>query len=137
MSADQVIMEARARIIWGESSSSVHDFLTSNGVPEAIADAKLVEFVLERSRELRRIGLRDLLVGIVLVSVSGITSYLLLSVARLGGGWLTSGSLKVDGLALLAGAYGLWKIGRGVVYLVGPQSGNKSIPDIIASDDIH
>lgn len=136
MNADQVITEARARIIWGEPFPSVHDFLTANGVSDAVADDKLAEFVLERSRELRRIGLRDLLVGIVLTSASGITLYLALSLHWLGGSWLAYGSLKVEGLVFLAGVYGLWKIGRGVIYLVRPQSESKSIPDIIESDPI-
>ena len=136
MSADQVITEARARIIWGEPSSSVHDFLTSNGLSDAVADAKLAEFVLERSRELKRIGLRDLFVGIVLAGASAVTFYLTLSVAWLGGSWLNSSSVKLDALLLLVGAYGLWKVGRGVIYLARPQSEHKSIPDIIESDDI-
>jgi hypothetical protein len=39
MNPDQLIMEARARIIWGESSSSVRDFLISNGISDMDADA--------------------------------------------------------------------------------------------------
>ena len=128
--------EARARIIWSESSSSVRDFLTSNGVPDKIANARLAEFILERSQELRRIGFRDLLVGILLAGASGFTLYLRLSLAWFGGGWLNSGSVKLDALLLLVGGYGVWKIGRGLIYLVRPRSEHKSIPGNTGLDEL-
>jgi len=53
VSADKFISEARARIIWGEPSLTVRDFLISNGVSDLVADAKVEEFMLERNRELR------------------------------------------------------------------------------------
>jgi hypothetical protein len=114
MSADQVITEARARIIWGESPSSVHDFLTSNGVTDADADAKLAEFALERNRELRSIGLRDLLIGIVLVSAAGITLYFAFLPFALAG----SGLFKGLTLVVIALLYGLWKLITGIRHLV-------------------
>jgi hypothetical protein len=132
MSPDQVITEARARIIWGDRSSSVHDFLISNGVPAAAADAAVKEFVLERNRELRRIGFRDFVIGITVAGAAGGTLYLALPLACV----FTSGWMKALGAVLLAGAYGLWKLGRGIVYLVRPQSEHESIPDIINSDQI-
>jgi hypothetical protein len=46
MSPDKIISEARARIIWGESSSSVRYFLISNGISDSIADARLKEFAI-------------------------------------------------------------------------------------------
>lgn len=129
MNADKVISEARARIIWGESSLSVREFLVSNGVSDLVADAKLKEFELERSRELRGIGRRDVLIGIVLTGAAGITLYIALPAAS-----ATSGIIQALAVVLLAGLYGLWKLVRGVVYLVRPQSEHKSIPDIVDSD---
>jgi len=134
MLPDKLTTEARARIIWGDSAASVRDYLVSNGISRSDADTKVAEFSLERDRELRQIGFRDLLVGIVLSAASGFTLYLTFSVARLSGVWLTSGKLKVDGLLLLVGMYGLWKIGRGVFYLIRPQSEHKSIADIEQAD---
>jgi hypothetical protein len=49
MNPDKFISEARARIIWGEPSASVREFLVSNGVSGWVADAKLKEFELERN----------------------------------------------------------------------------------------
>ena len=54
MNLDSVIVEARAKIIWGEAPSSVHAFLTLNGMLVADADRIIQEFVTERNREIRK-----------------------------------------------------------------------------------
>ena len=72
MSADKIISEARAKVIWGEPSLTVRDFLISNGVPEVVAEAKLKEFQFERSRELRKIGFRNVLIGGILTGAAGV-----------------------------------------------------------------
>ena len=51
-------------------------------------------------------------------------------------GALSSGIIKALAFVFLAGCYGLWKLVKGLVYLVRPQSEHKSIPDIIQSDII-
>jgi hypothetical protein len=51
MSIDKIISEARARVIWGEPSLTVRDFLIANGVSAAAVEAKLKEFQFERSRK--------------------------------------------------------------------------------------
>jgi hypothetical protein len=81
MHADKVISEARARIIWGEPVSSVHDFLISNGISDVVADAKLTEFNGERNRELRKIGLRNILIGAVL-AIAAVVALSLVSLSR-------------------------------------------------------
>ena len=129
MSADKIISEARARVIWGEPSSTVRDFLISNGVSAAAAEAKLKEFQVERSRELRKIGFRNVLIGGVLTGAAGVTLYLAFAIAN-----ASSGMIKALAVVLLAGMYGLWKLVKGLVYLVRPQSEHGSIPDIAQSD---
>lgn len=131
MSAESIISEARARIIWGEPVSRVRDFLTSNGVSAAVAEARLKEFELERSQELRRLGLVNVLIGGILTGAASVTLYLWVPIA-------TASSGIITGLAvvLLAGLYGLWKLVKGAALLVRPQSEHKSIPDIAQSDFI-
>jgi hypothetical protein len=129
MSADKIIAEARARVIWGEPSLTVRDFLISNGVSVAVAEAKLKEFQSERTRELRRIGFRNVLIGSILTGAAGVTLYLSFAIAN-----ASSGIIKALAVVLLAGIYGLWKLVKGVVYLVRPQSEHGSIPDIAQSD---
>src|SRR5882672_5942033 len=93
------------------------------------ADTKLKEFELERSRELRKIGLRNVLIGLVLTGAAGATLYIALPLAS-----GTSGIIKALAVVVLAGLYGLSKLVKGAVYHVRPQSEHKSIPDIGESD---
>ncbi len=129
VSTDKIILEARARIIWGERSFAVREFLTSSGVPAAVAEAKLREFELERSQELRRIGFRNVLIGGTLAGAAGVTLYLAFAIANAG-----SGIIKALAVVLLAGLYGLWKLVKGVTYLARPQAEHRSIPGIEQSD---
>ena len=124
MNDDKIISEARARIMWGEPSLAVRDFLSSTGVPDSVAVAKLAEFEQERNLELRMIGVRNVLIGVVLAGAGGITLWIALPYAF--------NRIIIYGLALvlMAGCYGLWKLVKGVIYLVCPQSEHKSIPDI-------
>lgn len=105
--------------------------MISNGVSAEVADARIQEFEAERSRELRRIGLRNVLIGAVLTVAAGIPLYLTLPSAS-----ATSGIIQALAIVLLAGVYGLWKLVKGVAYLVRPEAEHKSIPDIEHSDSL-
>ena len=132
MDPDKLITEARARIIWGEELSSVRDFLTSNGMSATDADAKIKEFNLERNQEIRGIGLRNLLIGLALAGGAGITIYFITTYEHGHGGFRYGryGYGRALGLPMVAGIYGLWKLLKGIFYLLRPQSEHKSIPDI-------
>lgn len=127
--AEKILTDARARIIWGESPQSVRDFLVSKGVSLEAAEKKILEFRLERNRELRRIGLRNVLTGGVVILAASIALYLWFRV-----GWSSSGIIRALALVLLAAVYGFWKLVKGIVYLLRPQSEHKSIPDIGQAD---
>ncbi|HSU57569.1 MAG TPA: hypothetical protein VLT36_26240 [Candidatus Dormibacteraeota bacterium] len=127
--ADKLMTDGRARIIWGDSPQSVREFLVSNGVSVYAAETKVREFELERNRELRRIGLRNILIGGVPAAAASIALYLSAPVAS-----ATSGTVRALAVVLLAGLYGCWKLIKGIVYLVRPQSEHKSIPDIQQAD---
>jgi hypothetical protein len=128
MKPDKLISEARARIIWGEASLSVREFLISNGVSDAIADAKLREFTIERNAEIRKIGIRNTLIGVVLTAGAGITIYVISPLA------VSSVFPRDLAVLVIVGLYGCWKLLNGIIYLVRPQSEHKSIPDIIDSE---
>ena len=130
MHADKVISEARARIIWGESASSVRHFLTSKGISTVDAEAKIKEFNLERSREIRGIGLRNILIGVAVIGIAGIPLCFIAWPISYGSIYLAKGLAVV----VFAALYGLWKLVIGTIYLVRPQFVHKSITDIGESD---
>jgi len=128
MTSDQVITEARARIIWGEPSSSVRGFLVSNGISDTVADTKIKEFVLERQTEIRRLGIKYILSGVIVTAAScGVLLWLLFAPGSFNAvRWLGA---SVSILACI-GLYGIWKLLRGVIYLARPQTEHKSISDV-------
>ena len=75
MKPEQVIIEARAKIIWGEPSSSVRDFLISNGISAIEADAKIKDFNVERNTEIRRLGIKNSVIGAAILGGGTITLY--------------------------------------------------------------
>lgn len=129
MKPGDFISEARAKIIWGEPSSSVHDFLTSNGISNNDADAAIKEFIAERNKEIRKIGIKKTFIGAALIVGAGIFFAYVDIGRRMNPG---SGRVFVTIAILIAlgGMYGLWKLIDGINYLVRPQSERKSISDI-------
>ena len=75
---EQVLIDARARIIWGDPPAEVRDFLMENSIPAAEADAQIKTFVRERIAEIRRTGFRNTLIGAVLTGLAGGGIYLCL-----------------------------------------------------------
>jgi hypothetical protein len=72
MNHEDLMVEARARVIWGESPLSVRCFLTSNGMSAADADARIKELNAEPNREIKKTGLRSTSIGTVMVCGAGI-----------------------------------------------------------------
>jgi uncharacterized protein YjeT (DUF2065 family) len=127
MVAKSPTLEARARIIWGESSLSVHDFLTSNGISAAEADSKIMEYQHERNAEIRKIGVRSILIGLLVLVLSTFTLYVFAWPLDRGSIALANRGIAVIGVVWL---YGVWKLVIGLVYLIYPKSVRKSVSDV-------
>jgi hypothetical protein len=128
MDPGQLIIEARARIIWGESIASVREFLITNGLDGPLADARIKDFVRERNIEIRKWGVRNIAIGVVLLAIAGLATY---SISHSGVGY--TGSRQAVG-PVLAGVYGLWKLANGIIQLVRPQCEHQSISDLEGTD---
>lgn len=122
---NSILTEARAKIIWGEPASSVRSFLVSNGMSDADTDAKIKEFVEERNVVIRKIGIKNILIGLLLLVASGIGFY---SVTQ----HVPTTYYQAKGFAVIviAAFYGLWKLINGIFRLVRPQSEEESITEI-------
>jgi|ERR1017187_840490 hypothetical protein len=128
MDTEKLITEARAKIIWGEPAESVRDFLTSNGMAGPEADEQIKAFNLERNREIRKMGIKDTLIGAVLTGISGGLIYFMLTRSEMP--HFTTRAGKGLGVLMLGAGYGLWKLVNGIVYLVRPQSEHQSITEL-------
>lgn len=132
MEPDNLIAQARAKIIWGEPSRSIRNFLTSNGIADIEADATVKELCAERYAEIRRIGLRRTLFGAVIFTASSVLIFLCLGHVDLD---------RIDyfemrariGFAVaggFAGLYGVSKIIDGVFYFFRAKSNEESLSDM-------
>ncbi len=121
------MVEAKAKMTWGESSSSVRSFLTSNGMSAVDADARIAELVAERNRDIRRIGLWRSCIGAAILCGAGILLYLELKHTN-----TLFPSRRAKGIAVLVlvGLYGMWKLANGLFSLLRPQSEEGSITEI-------
>lgn len=132
MKPDDLISEARAKIIWGDPASSVHDFLTANGISDLDADAAIDQFHAERNTEIRTIGIKKIFIGVALTIGAGIFFFLSFKHADMDKMNSTSARAFMGTALVIAigGFYGFWKLIDGVIYLVRPQSEDKSISEI-------
>ena len=126
-SANLILQEARARIIWGEPSASVRSSLISNGFSDREADAKLREFILERNAAIRKTGIKKILIGATILFGVGVYFYFRLKDDSFG---MTYRSRRGLAVIVLTGLFGFWKFLSGIFYLVWPQSENQSISEI-------
>jgi hypothetical protein len=127
MDTGKLIAEARARITWGDEPVSVHDFLTEGGMPATDADIMIRDLMLERHAEIRRMGKRDVLIGVALMSIAGIFFYL---IKPSNGHIFRVSYFKVVGLFGLAGAYGFWRLINGIIRLLRPKLEQGAISDV-------
>jgi len=130
MNTDDPITEARARIIWGDEPESVRFFLTSKGMSVAEANDKLKELTLERNAEIRKLGIKDVLIGVALIGAAGAFFYWLFRSPHIPRGSVRNA--KGYGVLALAAFYGLWRLVIGILRLVRPKTEHGSIPDISA-----
>ena len=127
MSTEELVVEARARIVWGDQPASVRHFLTSNGMSTADADSKILELVRERTKEIRKTGLRGTCIGAIIACACA--SYILYALKH-PSTLFPSRQGKAMFFAGVVGLYGIWKLVNGLVDLVWPKSQTRSITEL-------
>ena len=119
---ESVLIEARASIIWGKPLSEVRDTLRSAGLSQAEVEFVLKTCTRERAAEIRRIGLRDLMVGGAVLILASLP----FAAVHFGG---VFHSRMVAGSVLLA-VYGLWRAGKGIDKLMSGARMHGSVTDM-------
>jgi len=113
---EQAKVEARAKVIWGESPKQVVFFLRTRGVSLEEAIAITEEAFAERKAEVRAQGIKQICLGIALLFLP-LGGYLIYSIF----GSLSILSMVVFGLTCAGGVYGLYCIINGLWALVVPK----------------
>ena len=117
-----VLIEARARVMWGTPPDEIREWLRSQGLGPAEVDAVVSQCLRERAAEVRKAGLRDLVVGsgLFLAGAAGIAIIFALDT-------------RVDRLLGLSGigvAVGLWRIVTGIDRLLSGSKAPGSLTDM-------
>lgn len=121
---EKLILEARAKIIWGDSPASVATWLRSQNVDERRIQEVLDVALRERDLEIRRKGGEELIAG---GAIFGIAVVLLIVLASVSGG--PRGSQLFAAL-VVAAAYGVYRLVNGVVLLGRGASARGSVGSI-------
>ena len=109
------IRDARARILWGDPVATVLDSMMEAGVDGAFAQTVVKEAMKERGAEIRASGIKEILVGGV-VLVVGTVAFLTVFLSGMISMVLVGGSMT---FAL----YGAFRILRGITRLIaGPRA---------------
>jgi hypothetical protein len=127
MKPSNIIDQARAKLIWGEPAEAVRDFLILNGFSHCDAEQKITEFSAERNLDIRKIGIKKIVIG---GAISTVTITLLVFSYTSAHHSTSYRSAKGVGIIAFIALYGLWKLIDGIIYLIRPQSETKSITEI-------
>ena len=113
--------EARAKAMWGDSEDQITGYLLLQGFshPEAVEMVK--GLFKERAKAVRANGIRKMLIGFGLVWVPVIAFIGFRSIGVM--------SLKLMGMAILAGIYGLYLLLTGFLMFVAPKSEKGDVAD--------
>jgi hypothetical protein len=111
---EPIVIDARAKIIWGESPEKVLTFLQSKGVGDKEAFGLIEELQKERAASIRADGIKKTWVGVLFVLAP--VAYYFASMYI--GYW----SLKFFAALIVLGAVGLAKITNGLSMVLRPRA---------------
>jgi hypothetical protein len=111
---EPVAVDARAKIVWGESPEKVMPFLQAKGIGHKDALALIAELAKDRADSIRADGLKKTWIGVLCV-LAPIAYYF---VSMFIGYW----SMKFFAALIVIGAVGLAKITNGLSMVLRPRA---------------
>ena len=113
--------EARAKAMWGDSQEEVTKYLMIQGFSyqEALSIVKLI--FQERAAAVRANGIRKIFLGSGLMCVPIIALLIFLHIGVI--------PMKLFGLTLMVGFYGIWLVINGILMAVAPKSEQGDVAD--------
>jgi hypothetical protein len=118
---EQAKHEARAKILWGDSPEDVIKYLMIQGFAHPEAASVVKELWRERAATIRASGIRHIVIGGALISVPIVTFFAFLHASIM--------PVKLLGLTVMAGLWGLWKVLNGLVKVVAPKADHGDAAD--------
>ena len=114
MNTETILREARAKIIWGEPRQSVLEYMQASGLGDKDANDYLDSLFRERADDIRKTGIKKILIGSFWISL--LLAYLAFSL------FVGIIEYKLLAVAIVSAAIGGWKIIEGIGYILKPSS---------------
>ena len=116
------VREGRAKVLWGEPRAEIREWMIDAGVDDTYADQVIAAAMKERGAEVRAQGLKDLLVGIVVLAISaGVLVPILMT------GMISVVTVGGCGAGV---AFGLFKIFRGLGRMIAGGHANVDVSNL-------
>jgi hypothetical protein len=113
--------EARAKAMWGDSQEEVTKYLMMQGFSHQEALGIVKSIFQERAAVVRANGIRKIFIGSGLVCVPIIALLIFLHIGVI--------PMKIFGLTLMVGFYGVWLVINGILMAVAPKSEKGDVAD--------
>lgn len=117
----QVEHEVRAKILWGDSPEEVIYYLRVQGFSEEEASDLVDAAFRERAATIRGMGIKKILLGSVLVALPFVTYSIFAGMPSI--------TIRLVGIAAVAGLWGAWLLIKGITMLVSPKSEPGDVAD--------
>jgi hypothetical protein len=118
---DQAEHEARAKMMWGDSEEQVVSYLMVQGWAHAEAADLVKQLFKERTSAVRAAGVRKMIIGFGLMWVPVIALVICHTIGFY--------PVKLLGMAVLAGLYGVWQLISGALMFIAPKSEKGDVAD--------
>ncbi len=115
---EKLLVDARARLVWGDSKEDVRNMLLENGLETQFVDNVMHKLFTERGRSMRKKGVRDLLIGVGIVLAATVWILLFFLAAYYIQGGYRRPVVGLAGMGSFAFFYGWYRIYRGADRLI-------------------
>ncbi len=106
--------EARAKIFWGDPPEEVIKFLMIKGIGPEEASGMVRAMFQERAATVRANGIRKVLTGILLMAVPVVAYRIFVGIGII--------PMKLFGLTIMVGLWGVWLFLNGAIMFLNPKS---------------
>ena len=122
---EQALVEARAKVSWGDSQDTVVKYLMMQGYPHREAVEQAAEMFKVRRAETRANGIKKLITGGCLIGAAVTVWAVFVSLDEL----TARVFVRVVGVAVLVGCWGLWQVANGAILLLVPGLDKRDVAD--------
>jgi hypothetical protein len=118
---NQAKHEAKAKIFWGDPPEKVVAFLRIQGFSREEASDLVRELYQERAATVRANGIKKIFTGIGLIAVPIVSLIVFIMIGVI--------PMKIFGLTLAVGCWGVWKLINGIIMVLAPKTEHGDLAD--------